>query len=78
VGKGLLDPETEAKLLATEPRMEAELHDAYKASTITLKFVAFKTAFQVSNVQIPQKLYFTFKFFTFKAVETEKVIFRAP
>ena len=43
VGKNLLDPETEAKLLASEPRMEVELHDPYKASTITFKFVAMKT-----------------------------------
>lgn len=43
VGKNLLDPETEAKLLASEPRMEAEIHDPYKASTISIKFVALKT-----------------------------------
>lgn len=43
VGKNLLDPETEAKLLASEPRMEVELHDPYKASTLTFKFVALKT-----------------------------------
>jgi hypothetical protein len=43
VGKNLLDPETEAKLLASEPRMEVEVNDIYRASTITLKFVAIKT-----------------------------------
>jgi hypothetical protein len=43
VGKGLLEPETEARLLASEPRLELELHDPLKASTITFKFVAFKT-----------------------------------
>jgi len=43
VGKGLLDSETEAKLIASEPKMELEINDPFKASTITIKFVAFKT-----------------------------------
>ena len=43
VGKNLLDPETEAKLMASEPRMEIEINDPYKASTISFKFVAVKT-----------------------------------
>jgi hypothetical protein len=43
VGKNLLDPETEAKLLATEPKMEVELHDPFKASTVIFKYVAIKT-----------------------------------
>jgi len=45
IGKHLLDPETEARLLATEPRLDLELHDPFKASTLTFKFVAIKTAF---------------------------------
>lgn len=45
VGKNLLDPETEARLLASEPRLDLELHDPYKASTLTFKFVAVKTPF---------------------------------
>ena len=54
VGKNLLDPETEAKLLASEPRMEVEVNDIYKASTISLKFVAIKTPVQFNNnVQVP-------------------------
>jgi hypothetical protein len=44
IGRNLLDSETEAKLLASEPRMDVEMHDLYKASTISFKFVAFKTA----------------------------------
>lgn len=43
VGKNLLDPETEAKLLASEPRLDVEINDPYRASTICFKFVAFKT-----------------------------------
>ena len=45
VGKHLLDPETEASLLATEPRLDLEIDDPYKASTVTFKFVAVKTSF---------------------------------
>jgi len=41
-------------LLASEPRMEVEVNDIYKASTITLKFVAIKTPVQFNNnIQIP-------------------------
>ena len=47
VGKGLLDPETEHKLLASEPKLDIEINDVYKASSITIKFVAFKTPTQV-------------------------------
>jgi hypothetical protein len=69
VGKNMLDPETEAKLLASEPRMELEVNDPYKASTLSFKFVAIKTPLSFNpELQIPQKLYFTFKFFTFKTV----------
>jgi hypothetical protein len=66
-----LDPETEARLLASEPRLDLELQDPLRASTLTFKFVAVKTSF--SNANIPQKMYFTFKFFTFHAVHTETV-----
>ena len=45
VGKNLLDPETEARLLASEPRLDLELHDPLKASTLTFKFVAVKTPY---------------------------------
>jgi hypothetical protein len=45
IGKHLLEPETEAKLLASEPRLELEFSDPLKASTLTFKFVALKTPF---------------------------------
>lgn len=67
VGKHLLDPETEARLLATEPRLDLELADPYKASTITFKFVAFKTGLAAPPV-LPHKIHLTFKFFTFASV----------
>ena len=67
VGKHLLDPETEARLLATEPLLDLELADPYKASTITFKFVAFKTGLAAPPV-LPHKIHLTFKFFTFASV----------
>lgn len=72
-----MDPETEAKLIASEPRMDIEMQDIYKASTLTFKFVAMKTPFN-PDIQIPSKVFFTFKFFTFKSVETEKVVLKLP
>ena len=78
VGKNLLEPETEARLIATEPRLDLELHDTLKASTISFKFVAVKTAFSLSTVVFPTKLYFTFKFFTFTGSQTETVYLRDP
>lgn len=71
MGKHLLDPETEAKLIASEPRLDLEVDDPYKASTVTFKFVAVKTSF--SKAVIPTKIYFTFKFFTFKTKKTKTV-----
>ena len=73
VGKNLLDPETEARLLASEPRLDLELHDPLKASTLTIKFVAVKTPLQIGGGNLPQRVYFTFKFFTFTAVHTDTV-----
>lgn len=79
VGKHLLDPETEAKLLASEPRLELEFSDPMKASTLTFKFVALKTPFQmpVQGQQFPSKVYMTFKFFNFAKVHTETCVLRA-
>jgi hypothetical protein len=61
--------------------MENEILDLYKASTLTFKFVAFKTPLTFlsnSAFSLPSKLYFTFKFFTFKEIMTEKVLMRLP
>lgn len=77
VGKNLLDPETEARLLASEPRLEMELHDPLKASTLTFKFVAVKTPFNTIAVPFPSKVFFTFKFFTFHTVHTETVALKS-
>jgi hypothetical protein len=77
VGRNLLDPETEARLIASEPRLDLELHDPYKASTITFKFVAIKTPFQLLNgLPYPSKIFFTLKFYTFTAVHSETCTLR--
>ena len=47
VGQNLLDPTTEARLLASEPQLSLELSDPYRASTLTFKFVAVKTPYQL-------------------------------
>ena len=79
IGKHILDRETESKLLATEPRMDFEVNDPFKASTFTFKFVALKTPMILNTVSaIPQKLFFTFKFFTFKEVKSEVCILSLP
>jgi hypothetical protein len=80
VGKNLLDPETEARLIASEPRLDLELHDPLKASTISFKFVAVKTPFTISSMltDFPKKLFFTFKFFTFSQSQTETVFLKDP
>lgn len=71
IGKHILDPETESKLLASEPRMDVEVNDPYKASTFSFKFVAVKTPMVLNTTQpIPQKVYFTLKFFTFKSEQS--------
>ena len=76
VGRHLLDPETEARLLASEPRLDLELHDPLRASTLTVKFVAVKTPFLATT--FPSRIYLTFKFYTFHSVHTETVVLRSP
>jgi hypothetical protein len=80
VGKGILDPETESQLLASEPKMDIEVTDPYKASTFTFKFVAFKSPLHLpsDSMTLPSKVFFTFKFFTFKQIQTETVLLKLP
>lgn len=52
--------------------MEIENNDVLKESLFTIKFVSLKTP-SASNCKIPESLYFVFKFFTFKNVQTEPV-----
>lgn len=68
VGRGILEPETEQSLLASEPQMDVEMKDPFKASTFTFKFVAFKTPINLPSdaMTLPSKLFFTLRFFTFR------------
>lgn len=70
IGKGILDKETEAYLLSKEPKMELEYNDAFKASTVTFKFMSFKSPMHLpsDSMNLPSKFYFTFKFFSFKEI----------
>ena len=39
---------------------------------VNIKFVAFKTP-STASTAVPEKLFFTFKFFTFKTIQTDVV-----
>ncbi|CDW71325.1 UNKNOWN [Stylonychia lemnae] len=57
--------------------LEVEAQDELKASTIRFKFLCYKSA--VNSIEIPNKLYFQFKFFTFPSLISDKVkIVHAP
>ena len=52
--------------------LELENGDPLKASTISFKFICFKTPWSGLETT-PRKLFFAFKFFTFPAVKTATV-----
>ena len=52
--------------------VEQEMQDALKQTMFQIKFVAFKTPSSL-GAAMPVKLFFTFKFFTFNAVQTDPV-----
>lgn len=67
IGRGVLEKDTEAKLLSEQPSLENELWDESVASIIHFKFVVFKTPLNlIEGIKIPQRMQFKFKFFTFK------------
>jgi len=67
VGRGILEKETEQKLLSEFPSLENELKDEHIASLISFKFVVFKTPVNlVEGIKLPTWMQFKFKFFTFK------------
>ena len=43
VGRGILEKETETRLMSEFPSLENELKDEHIASLISFKFVVFKT-----------------------------------
>eukprot|EP00351_Strombidinopsis_sp_SopsisLIS2011_P001491 CAMPEP_0116888954 /NCGR_PEP_ID=MMETSP0463-20121206/24242_1 /TAXON_ID=181622 /ORGANISM="Strombidinopsis sp, Strain SopsisLIS2011" /LENGTH=95 /DNA_ID=CAMNT_0004554767 /DNA_START=1852 /DNA_END=2139 /DNA_ORIENTATION=- len=71
--KGIRDYETEQKLLEPQVNMELEYNDSLRANLITFKFLAFKTATSLKNITLPNRMFLSFKFFTFDEVTTEPV-----
>lgn len=57
--------------------LEKEQADPLKASTVTFKFICFKTPWNGLG-RVPRKFYFHFKFFTFPAVKTATVQIKNP
>ena len=43
IGRGILEKDTESKLLSEFPSLENEIKDEYISSIISFKFVVFKT-----------------------------------
>lgn len=60
--------------------MDIEHSDVLKASTFTIKFMQFKTpsAITPETPPLPAKLFFTMKFYTFPASQTESVELKDP
>lgn len=52
--------------------LELERADPLRASTVTFKFIVFKTPWSGLE-NLPQRFYFQLKFFTFPTVLTDKV-----
>lgn len=51
--------------------MELEKNDVLKEAIFTIKFVSFKTPTAQKSALMPERLFFIFKFFTFKNVQTQ-------
>ena len=75
---GLRDPAAEARLLEAQINMELEHNDVLKASSVALKFVAFQAPSSLPHGKecLPKSMFFTFKFYTFPATQTESVHLR--
>lgn len=52
--------------------MDLEHNDSLKATKFSVKFIAFKTPTSYEHA-LPRNLFFTFKFFSFQASQTEAV-----
>lgn len=53
--------------------MDLEKNDVLKEALFSMKFVAFKTPSASKARVIPKKLFFIFKFFSYKNIQTEEV-----
>ena len=66
-------------LVTYKPKLDIELKDQFKASTISIKIVAFKTPSILNrSIAMPNRVYFTTKFFTFRQTKTDQVFLRLP
>jgi hypothetical protein len=66
-------------MVTYKPKLEIELKDQFKASTISIKIVAFKTPNMLNrSISMPNRVFFTTKFFTFRKTTTDQVILRLP
>ena len=55
--------------------MELELNDVLKASSISVKFMAFQTpsSLPAARQKLPKSFYFIYRFYNFPVTHTEKV-----
>ena len=68
------DPSSQAVLAKAGISLDMEKADPLKANTFSIKFLAFKTPFNIVDVQVPKRMYFVFKFFVFPQFSTERVV----
>jgi hypothetical protein len=80
LGEALKHPSaslTSDSLTKDKLAIDVELSDPLQASTITFKFICYKTPWSKFE-STPKKLYFHFKFFTFPTVKTASVMIKNP
>lgn len=58
--------------------LKAEFHDPLKAQTIMFKFICHKPALHAKDSEIPKRLQFGLRFFTYPEIKTEPVILVRP
>ena len=69
------DPAMESSLMKPNVNLEVEINDVLKANIFSIKFIALITPSSLppSIQALPQSLFFTFKFYTFQASQTDHV-----
>lgn len=65
----------EASLNHPNVNLELEINDVLKANSFQVKFIGLNTPSSLPATMdaLPKSLFFTFKFFTFQAIQTEQV-----
>jgi len=75
LGEALKHPSAQVKsdgIGKDKKALDIENLDSLKASTVTFKFICFKTPWGGAD-SVPKKFFFNFKFFTFPSVKTAVV-----